>query len=302
MGTGGWSVLLAAGAACGIGTGAALQQQAAYGISVRGAGGIRLIAVLLRRPSWLLGVGVMVAGFGLQAAALDIGRLAVVEPVLAASLVVAIVVGALRQQRWPRPADWLAIALAVGGLTSFLLVANPTAGRSQPPATWWAPLLLVLAVLGLGALWRSPRWRPPRAAMALAAVAGMTLGCSDALVKTTVAAASAVHLGVLGTFSPYLLVVVGGAGFLLQQHAYRIGELKAALPAASVVEPVTGTVLGLTFFSERVAAHDIVSDLALALAAGATIVGVWRLGGSPLFGDRASRVERVMDPGTRRAG
>ena len=287
MGTGGWSVLLAAGAACGIGTGAALQQRAAYGVSGPGSGGVGLIAVLLRRPSWLLGVAVMVVGFGLQAAALGLGRLAVVEPVLAASLVVAIGIAALRQRIWPRAVDWLAMALAVGGLTSFLVIANPTGGRSQPPAVWWAPLLLVLAVLGVGVLWRSPCWRPPRAAMALAAVAGTTLGGSDALVKTTVAVAAAQHFAVLATFSPYLLVTVGAAGFLLQQHAYRIGELKAALPAASVMEPVTGTVLGLTFFSERIAAHDLVSDLALAFAVGVTIVGVWRLGGSPLFGERA---------------
>ncbi|MHB8489305.1 MAG: DMT family transporter [Candidatus Dormibacteria bacterium] len=301
MGTGGWSVFLAAGAACGIGTGAALQQQAAYGVSGPGSGGVGLIAVLLRRPSWLLGVAVMVVGFGLQAAALGVGRLAVVEPVLAASLVVAIVMVALRQRIWPRTADWLAMALAVGGLTSFLVIANPTGGRSQPPAVWWVPLLLVLAVLGAGVLWRSPRWRPPRAAMALAAVAGMTLGGSDALVKTTVSVAAAQHFGVLATFSPYLLVIVGAAGFLLQQHAYRIGELKAALPAASVMEPVTGTVLGLTFFSERIAADDPVSDLALAFAAGVTIVGVWWLGGSPFFGERARPIERVIKPGTRRA-
>ena len=296
MGTAGWPALLAAAAACGIGTGAALQQQAAHGVSGSGSAGVGLIAILLRRPIWLLGVAVMVTGFGLQAAALDLGRLAVVEPILATSLVVALVVSALRQRSWPRPADWLAMALAAGGVGLFLVIAAPTGGRSQPPAAWWAPLLVGLAAVGGAALWRSSRWSSPRAAMALAAIAGMTVGCSDALVKTTVSSASVLGAAVLATFPPYLLVVVGAAGFLLQQHAYRIGELRAALPAASVLEPLTGTVLGLTFFGERLAAHDPASELALALAAAATVVGVWRLGGAPLLSGRGRPIQPATGP------
>lgn len=277
------AVLLAAGAACGIGTGAALQQQAAHGVTGPRTRGIGLIAVLLRRPVWLLGIAVMVAGFGLQAAALDLGRLAVVEPVLATSLVVALLVAALRRRSLPRPEDWLAMALAAGGVALFLVSAAPTGGRSQPPAVSWAPLLGGVTLLAFGAVWRARRWSQPRRAMALAGVAGITLGCSDALVKTTVATASAQHLAVLATFTPYLLVVVGGAGFVLQQHAYRIGELKAALPAASVLEPLTGTLLGLTLFSERIAVHDAGSGVLLALAAASTVAGVWWLGRAPLL-------------------
>jgi hypothetical protein len=291
----GWPVLLAACAACGIGSGAALQQQAAHGVSGAGSRGIGLLAILMRRPVWLLGVGVMVTGFGLQAAALDLGRLAVVEPVLATSLVIALLVAALRHRAWPRPADWLAMVLAAGGVAVFLIVAAPTGGRSQPPAGWWAPLLIGVAALGAAALWRSPHWAAPRAAMALGAVAGITIGTSDALVKTTIASASTLHLAVLATFPPYLLVIVGAAGFLLQQHAYRVGELRAALPPSSVLEPVTGTLLGLSLFSERIAAHDLPSGALLVLAAAATIVGVWRLGGAPLLDDRAGAVEAATE-------
>ncbi len=279
-----WPALLAAAAACAIGTGAALQQQVAHGVEGAGSGGIRLIAILLRRPVWLLGVLVMVAGYGLQAAALDLGRLTVVEPILATSLVVALLVAALRRHAWPRAADWLAMVLAAGGVAAFLVIAAPSGGRAQPPAVWWAPLLVGLGAVGIAALWRSPHWSSARAAMGVAAVAGMTIGCSDALVKTTLAAASVSRVTVLATFPPYLLVIAGAAGFLLQQHAYRIGELRAALPASSVLEPVTGTLLGLTFFSERLATHSAGSAVALVLAAAATIVGVWRLGTAPLLG------------------
>jgi hypothetical protein len=278
-----WPVLLASGAACAIGTGAALQQHAAHGTADRGAAGLGLIAVLLHRPGWVTGVLVMVSGYGLQAAALDLGRLTVVEPILATALVVALLVAALRRRTLPRPTDAVAMALAAGGVAVFLIIAAPAGGRPEPPPLAWLPLLVLLGVGGGGAL-RAARGRSPaRAAMGIAGVAGVTLGVSDALVKTTLDSAATLGLQVLATFVPYLLVLVGGAGFVLQQHAYRIGELRAALPATSVLEPITGTLLGLLLFGENLRAGNLGADLALVLAALAAAIGVWRLGGAPLL-------------------
>lgn len=278
-----WPVLLAAAAACAIGAGAALQQQAAHGTADPGAAGLGLIAVLLRRPAWVAGVLVMVTGYALQAAALDLGRLAVVEPILATALVVALLTAALRRRTWPRRADWAAMALAAGGVAAFLVIAAPRGGRSEPAPLSWLPVLALLVVLG-GALLRGARgWSPSGAAMSIAGVAGTALGVSDALVKTTLSGAGARGFGVLATFVPYLLVAVGGAGFVLQQHAYRIGELRAALPAAAALEPVTGTLLGLLLFGERLRAAGPGSVAALMLAAAAAALGVWRLGGAPLL-------------------
>ena len=93
-----------------------------------------------------------------------------------------------------------------------------------------------------------------------------------------------------------LLVLVGAAGFLVQQHAYRIGELRAALPAASVLKPLAGTILGLTLFGERIAARDLGSCLVLAMAAVAAIAGVWLLGRAPLLGGREVRASPT-EPG-----
>jgi drug/metabolite transporter (DMT)-like permease len=293
-----WPVLLAVAAACAIGTGAALQQGAAHGTADPGAAGLGLIAALLRRPAWVAGVLVMVAGYALQAGALDLGRLVVVEPILATALVVALLVAALRHRTRPRAADWVAMGLAAGGVAAFLVVVAPTGGRPEPPPITWLPTVALLAALG-GALLRGARGRSPaKAAMVIAGVAGVTLGVSDALLKATLDSAATRGLRVLATFVPYLLVGVGGAGFVLQQHAYRIGELRAALPAASVLEPVTGTLLGLLLFGESLrAGGDLGSGIALVLAAAAAALGVWRLGGAPLLaGATAARVRSGSRP------
>jgi hypothetical protein len=179
--------------------------------------------------------------------------------------------------------------LAAGGVALFLVVASPAGGHSVPTAASWAPLLGGVALLAAGVLWRAPRWPARHGAMGLAAAAGICLGTSDALVKTTLALAGSAHGSVLASFPLYMLVVTGGAGFLLQQHAYRVGELRAALPPASVLEPVTGTLLGLTLFGERLATRDAGSGLLLGLAAAAAVTGVWRLGGAALVAGNPAR-------------
>src|SRR3954462_760505 len=55
---------------------------------------LSLIAHLLARPRWILGGLLMVAGFGLHGGALLLAPLSVVQPSLAAGLVVLLVAGA----------------------------------------------------------------------------------------------------------------------------------------------------------------------------------------------------------------
>ncbi len=276
------SVALATLAAMGIGGGAVLQQGQAHALADPGAITPRLVLTLMRRPAWLAGVLVMVLGFAAQAAALGLGRLAVVEPVLATALVFALLLSAARRRRWPGLIDWVAALCAAGGVAAFLILGHPSGGRARPPISAWAPVLAALCLVVGGAVRWGPRWPAAHRAVRLAVCAGLALGGSDALTKTTIAVAAARHLAVLTTFAPYALVVAGAAGFLLQQHAYRVGELAAALPASAVAEPVTGTLLGLTLFQERVGVHGWPVGLGIVGAVGAMLWGVRRLAAAPL--------------------
>ena len=59
------------------GTGAALQQRQAAAAPRRAAGRLRLILLLVRRPWWLLGIGVELGGFATHAVALRTGPLTI---------------------------------------------------------------------------------------------------------------------------------------------------------------------------------------------------------------------------------
>ena len=49
----------------------------------------------------------------------------------------------------------------------------------------------------------------------------------------------------------YLLIVVGLMTYTMQQNGYRAASLRAFLPAFAVLDPVVGSVLGLTIYHER---------------------------------------------------
>src|SRR5215471_3431703 len=85
----------------------------------------RAASRLARRPAWLAGLAAVVAGFVLQAAALGLGRLVVIEPVLASGLLFALVLAARRDRRRLRRAEWAAALAVSAGLAVFLAAGQP---------------------------------------------------------------------------------------------------------------------------------------------------------------------------------
>ena len=76
------SIVIALAAAFLLGTGVALQHQQAATMSDESSVRPGLLIALVQRPLWLLGMACDIAGFGLQAVALERGSLVVVEPVI----------------------------------------------------------------------------------------------------------------------------------------------------------------------------------------------------------------------------
>ena len=284
------SLPLAVLAALLLGFAAAAQQRAARAQPPHRPLSLLLIRHLLRDRSWRLAVAIMILAYALQAAALGEGRLALVEPVLSGYLVVALLAAAVLRRRGLRAPD-LAAAIATSvGIALFLLQLSPGAGARAAPAAAWYVILVLLALLVLAAvpaLWRSAG---SARALGLGALAGITLGVSDALTKQTIAVVAAQRLAALATWEPYLLLAVGALGFLLQQSAYHAGPLSSGLPPLSVLEPVVGTLIGLLAFRESVA--PTASPLTLMAAVLLMLWGVQRLARSDLVAGRPAELAR----------
>ncbi len=246
-------VLAALGAAACFAVAAVLQQSAASAqapdLSLRP----QLLVNLLRQPRWLLGNLASVGGYVLQFLALERGSLALVEPLLVASLVIALPFGAALEHRRLWASEWAPALLIVAALAWFLLAAQPGPGAPRAPAVDWIVLAVVTAsVVGLCVRYANAPGR--RRALLLAIAAGLLFGLTGALTEVTGHLLSTRGLGhMLTSGAPYALVVVSVGGFLLNQSAFQAGALRWSLPVMTILEPLVAIMIGEFMFGEHIA-------------------------------------------------
>lgn len=240
-----------------------------------------LFGRLIRRPIWLAGMGAMVLGNILQAVALDLGRLSIVEPVLVSSLLFALILGAVLTRQRLKLLEWTAAIALTAGLGLFLLVVVPHGGRPDAALSSWLAAVAAV-VIATALVWWWGRKRGPHARAALFATgAGILFGLQDALTKTSLWFVSRDGVGVLAQWQPYAVVLVAIYGLLLSQDAYKSGPLPAALPPLATLEPVVGVALGVVLFGEQF--HTSTLDVVVAVGATmAMVAGAVILARSPL--------------------
>jgi drug/metabolite transporter (DMT)-like permease len=263
-------VALALAAAFLFALGIVLQQQVAETATAEEAQEAGFLLRLARRPRWLAGVAADGLGFACQAAALAAGRLVVVQPLLAASLVFALPLGAKLDHR---PVSGRAVAAAIAvtaGLAAFLVLADPSGGRDNPTAAAWIASFGISAAV-CGALVLAGRGRPPAARAALiGAAAGILFGLTAGLTKTTVEQLDEGVVAVLTDWHVYALVAVGYAATTLSQQSLQAGELAPAVATQTALNPVASLLLGTLAFEETI--HESTPALLGALAGIAVMV------------------------------
>jgi drug/metabolite transporter (DMT)-like permease len=226
-----------------------------------------------RHRLWLGGIACDIGGFIAQAAALRLGQLAVVQPVLVLSVVFALPLGArLSHQRVGRR-EAAAAALVVAALAGFLAIANPSGGRSEVSLSRWvgAGIACVAVCAPLSLLGRhGPASR--RAAL-LGAAAGILFALSAALTKSVV---DELHLGVahvITNWEPYALCGIGYVSMTLNQLALNTRALAATIASSTALDPIISVALGLALFDEHLHASGLQAAGAF-VALAAALLGV----------------------------
>ena len=251
--------------------GTVLQQQVAAQASEEEARGAGFLLRLARQPRWLAGIVADGLGFVAQAAALGLGRIVVVQPLLATSVVFALPLGARFEHKPVSRPEILGALAVTAGLGAFLVLADPGGGVDNASATAWVVSFAVAAVL-CGGLTLSARGRAPvhRAAL-LGTAAGILFALSAALTKATVEQLDDGVLAVFEHWQLYALVVVGYVSMTLSQASLQAGALAAAVATQMALDPVASLFLGTLAFKETI--HDDTGALLAALAAFAVMIG-----------------------------
>jgi hypothetical protein len=266
------AVALALCAAFCFAVGSLIQQGAARQTHAR-ALRLGLLVALVRDRRWLGGLALTVFSFGVQAAALAFGPLALVQPLATLDVLFALPLIAHLNRR-PLSSRSIIGGLCVAlGMVAFVAVSPPTNGLAAPGFSAWAPALAVIAVLTAVTGFAALRVRGTARVMLLAAAAAVIYGVLDALTKSTVDMLPTRGAGVLTTWEPYALAVAGILGALFGQSAFHAGPLSLSLPVVDTVEPTAAVVLAAVVFHESLARSP--SLLALQLAgAVAAVTGI----------------------------
>ncbi len=232
-----------------------------------------LLLRMAPRPLWLVGIAADVGGFIAQAAALRIGQLAVVQPLLVLSVVFALPLGARLSHQLIARRDALAAALVVVALVGFLALAKPSGGRSEASLSAWVVAGVACSAICAPLALLGRRGPPARRAALLGAAAGVLFALSAALTKTVV---DELHLGVvhvLSSWEPYALAGVGYVSMTLNQLALNTRALAATMASSTALDPVVSVVLGVTLFGEHLHGSTLQAAGAF-VALAAALIGV----------------------------
>ncbi len=289
---------LAVCAACCLGLGFVLQQNAARQAPLSDFLSPRLLLDLMRMPRWLGGIGLMVAGMVLGAIALSQGEVSLVEPLLATNLLFALALSR-RQTKQPLGRQgWAGLALLAGGVTAFIVAGEPRGGTAVTNP--WRHWLIIGTMLGLALLLTTyaKRSRLSAGPVLLALAAGLLYGVQDALTRVSgerFTAGGLPHL--LTGWQPYAVVLLGLTGLVLVQSAFETAPLRMSLPALTAAQPLAGIVCGVGFLGDRLRT-DTGALAWEAAGLAAVVVGIILLGLHPAMpsGTTPSRPGRDLQP------
>ncbi len=253
--------------------------------------GWALVIHLARQPLWLLGWVAMAGSLVGQALALHFGSLSLVQPLLVAELVFALLLRRLFFAQHLPVRAWIMAGATATALAAFLIDLAPHASTvATSPGQWTRAVVLVAIGVGVG-VGASRRGSPRRRAGGLAVATALLWALEAAFIRqaTGVLVAAGVG-GLLSSWSLYALIVCGGAGLVCEQSALHVGPLTVSQPLIVIVDPLASVALGLGLEHDHLRSGPAV--LAVAVVAFA-IVAAGVTGLTRAVPDHLGPVERL---------
>jgi uncharacterized membrane protein len=263
-----WSaIVLAVIATCCYQLGTILQKTAADHMPPLRLDGTQRAAMraFLRSPLWLGGLGVTLAGWALFLKAIANAPVSIVQPVLGFGLCLLALLSVVFLHERLRPAEWLGIALMVGGV----VLLGVSAGQAREPIAMVslpglaAMSLAMVTLLGLAAqIGRAGRWMPP--ALVLGFASGVLIGLAALYTKALFLSLDA-GSAILGwaIFLPLTLLANLG-GLWVTQAGFQQGRALIVVAMNAVTNKVITIVGGMAALGELLPADAALAATRLA--------------------------------------
>jgi drug/metabolite transporter (DMT)-like permease len=255
-----FAALLALVAALVSGVGDVVRQRSAQEITDEEVGHVELLRMSLRDTRWWLGGAAAVASAALQAVALGLGSVVLVQALQVTALLFALPVYAwLTKQRLSRR-EWGWALLLAAAVAVFVAIGEPAAGYQRASLQTWAMVAVVIGPAMVFCVLGARRWTGVGAAVLLALVSAAAWALFAVLTKAVVDMLSSGHEGlgaVLRLPEFYFWVLVAVLGTVFQQSSFRASTLTASLPTMTVAEPLVASLLGVTVLGETLGAGGL---------------------------------------------
>ena len=228
-----------------------------------GAGmGLGLMLRLVRQPIWLLGLGLEVAGFVVEAYAFSVAPVTLVAPVMACDILVFVLIGSTVFGSRLSGTGLSGVGAMAGGLALLALAFSSDTGvGTAASSTELAGFLGGAIVLAAVAALFGTRALTAGCQLAAAGVFSMAAGLSYGLATMStrqVGRTFGIHhpWSLLGTVTPYALVGCSVLGIILSQRASQARAI-IAFPLISAAAAFLPVILGATLFGDQVPTGEL---------------------------------------------
>jgi drug/metabolite transporter (DMT)-like permease len=264
-----WLVAAVAGAPL-VALGAALQQNAAG--RCQNQSFLRLLTHLVRQPKWLLGALTTFGGAGMHIVALANGPLTVVQPLGMSGLPIAVLIAAAIDRRRVKRLELLGAFGVSLGLVSLLMLLPHESARPTLDGGSAAVLCGCVLALLAGAAVMARRNTGATNTLFLAIGSGLAYGVFAAMVRVSGSEALDKVTGTVFWVAA-LAVVFCILGMMFQQNAYRTGRFALSYATLLVVDPLTGSLIGVLVLNEQLPT-SVLANVGVVAACLVTIAGV----------------------------
>ncbi|MEO5992937.1 MAG: DMT family transporter [Arthrobacter sp.] len=233
---------------------------------------------LLRSRRWVFGLLLLTVGMAMNAVALVMAPLTVVQPIGAIALVITTIVNAKDQGLSINRATVVAISACVTGSAMFVLLAvNVTQENHQVSSSDELTIVLLLA-LGVGVFGTlTVMFKHRMSAFVYILGAGILFGVVAVLTRIIgrhLLDPNGLVLLNVPWYSVVAIAAAGGLGSWFVQNAYSGGPPDLVIAGLTVIDPIVGIAIGITILGELRADVHAVTAMAMGVAGSLAIVGV----------------------------
>lgn len=243
------------------------------GLSAGSGLSLRHVLNLLRRPSWVVGTGLLGLAVVFQIASLSLAPLIVVQPVGVFALVVTAILNSRFSGVHLGKRVRASIAMCVGGIMLFVFVAAFTAADRPVTDQKLIVILIIFAVVLVAALIAFVLLRQHAIALVYVIGAGVLYGFVATFAKAVIGRLQQDQFEWLTWACVAALLIGALLGMVFVQNAYSSGPPDLVIAGLTVIDPLIAVLIGIIVLNE--AAGAPLWAVAVFIATGAmALIGV----------------------------